>query len=154
MNPGACVNFRGVQHQCCEAGVDWAAEFGTFRVAPCVMFIARQGKGTYIDPNKPWEKGPSLTKREEHEVKNCPFFRLPTLDEMKADHAEHELFMERFMLGIKVAGQWRVKPKPAEDRQGIVDCPACMGKLHLSQSSYNGHVHGRCETPGCLEWME
>lgn len=28
------------------------------------------------------------------------------------------------------------------------------GRLHLSQSSYNGHVHGRCETDDCVRWME
>ena len=39
-------------------------------------------------------------------------------------------------------------------KQTVIECPICRGKLHLSQSSYNGHVHGQCETDGCVEWME
>ena len=61
---------------------------------------------------------------------------------------------EKVLLGLKVAAEWRVKPKPKQDRRGVVECPACKGKLHLSQSSYNGHVHGNCETTGCVSWME
>jgi hypothetical protein len=29
-----------------------------------------------------------------------------------------------------------------------------LGWLHLSQSAYNGHVHGKCETDDCVSWME
>jgi hypothetical protein len=38
--------------------------------------------------------------------------------------------------------------------QGVKTCPVCKGKLHMSHSGYNGHVWGRCETEGCLNWME
>ena len=41
-----------------------------------------------------------------------------------------------------------------KDWTGVVECPACSGQLHLSHAAYNGHVHGRCETEGCLSWME
>lgn len=38
---------------------------------------------------------------------------------------------------------------------GEMACPVCKtGKLQYSRSSYNGHVHGKCETPGCVAWME
>ncbi len=53
-----------------------------------------------------------------------------------------------------ITENWRVKPKPAADRRGVVECPCCKSRLHLSQSSYNGHVHGKCETEGCVSWME
>lgn len=33
-------------------------------------------------------------------------------------------------------------------------CPACGGRLHMSHSGYNGHVWGKCETEGCVSWME
>lgn len=62
--------------------------------------------------------------------------------------------VNRLIAGLKVASAWRVKPKPLKDRREVVKCPVCKGKLHLSQSSYNGHVHGKCETKGCLSWME
>lgn len=56
--------------------------------------------------------------------------------------------------GIEVASKWKIKPKPKTDRLGVVECPVCKGKLHLSQSSYNGHVHARCETSECVSFME
>jgi hypothetical protein len=38
---------------------------------------------------------------------------------------------------------------------GIMDCPVCKtGKLKYSRAGYNGHVHGRCSTNGCVAWME
>lgn len=40
------------------------------------------------------------------------------------------------------------------DWSGVEDGPICKGKLHLSHSGYNGHVHGKCETEDCLAWME
>ncbi len=38
--------------------------------------------------------------------------------------------------------------------KGVKTCPVCGGKLHMSHSVYNGHVWGKCETEGCLSWME
>lgn len=37
---------------------------------------------------------------------------------------------------------------------GVDECPVCKGKLYMSHAAYNGHVHGQCETKGCLSWME
>lgn len=62
--------------------------------------------------------------------------------------------MKKFLVALEVAGQWKAKRKPAQDRQEIIECPICKGRLHLNQSSYNGHCNGRCETEGCVEWME
>jgi len=38
--------------------------------------------------------------------------------------------------------------------KGVKTCPVCGGKLHMSHSGYNGHVWGKCETEGCVAWME
>lgn len=38
---------------------------------------------------------------------------------------------------------------------GSFDCPICnKGKLHYTISGYNGHIHARCETSGCVSFME
>ena len=37
---------------------------------------------------------------------------------------------------------------------GTIPCPKCGAELQYSISDYNGHIWGRCETPGCLNWME
>lgn len=40
------------------------------------------------------------------------------------------------------------------DKQEAVECPVCKGRLHLSQSGHNGHVHATCETENCVSWVE
>ena len=38
---------------------------------------------------------------------------------------------------------------------GEMDCPICKtGKLRYSRAAYNGHVHAKCSTNGCVAWME
>ena len=38
---------------------------------------------------------------------------------------------------------------------GVMECPVCKtGKLRYSRAGYNGHVHARCSTDGCVAWME
>lgn len=51
-----------------------------------------------------------------------------------------------------VVAAWREKPPVG--KLEVIECPACGGRLHLAQSAYNGHVHGHCETKGCVSWME
>ena len=70
--------------------------------------------------------------------------------EKRADAIEEA--MERMTVVMPVVNAWRDK-KPF-GKQEVIECPKCKGRLHLSQSSYNGHVHGKCETEGCVSWME
>ncbi|TXM96796.1 hypothetical protein FV242_33025 [Methylobacterium sp. WL64] len=37
---------------------------------------------------------------------------------------------------------------------GTVECPECKGRLSWARDSFNGHLHGQCETDGCLRWMQ
>ena len=37
---------------------------------------------------------------------------------------------------------------------GTVECPKCGKRIAFRVSSYNGHVHARCETLDCIAWME
>jgi hypothetical protein len=62
--------------------------------------------------------------------------------------------VNKFLMVFEIVNKWRIKPKPIEDRQEIIECPLCKGQLHLGQSSYNGHCRGRCETEGCITFME
>lgn len=79
--------------------------------------------------------------------------RTREMGEKRADaHAKSMLLFEKVM---PVVDKWRTwtDSNPVSKIETI-NCPACGGKLHLSQSSYNGHVHGKCETPDCVAWME
>lgn len=83
----------------------------------------------------------------------CAHLRRPTPDEIAARKVWQDARMNK--LGVVMTGimPWR-KANKGKSVAEVVECPACKGRLHLSISSYNGHVHGRCETAGCVSWME
>lgn len=37
---------------------------------------------------------------------------------------------------------------------GTVECPTCKGRLVWARDRHNGHLHGQCETDGCLRFMQ
>lgn len=84
----------------------------------------------------------------------CPKWERRSLERAEKRADAFEEAMERMSIVMPVVNKWRVHPKPEHDRSEVIECPKCKGKLHLSQSSYNGHVHGHCETEGCVSWME
>ncbi|MCY1166938.1 hypothetical protein D9M73_68920 [compost metagenome] len=165
MNPGTCIHYMGMlpsldgKPRLCAAGVDYEKEFDNSRPgigcrAPCIeyMVVRPSGRGTRIHANeigyrKEWP-------RRGETVIPCSRRIEPTDEQVAQDRAETDAYMNRVFLAIKVAGEWRVKPKPAATRREVVECPACKGKLNLVQFASNGHVHGSCETTGCLSWME
>ncbi len=46
--------------------------------------------------------------------------------------------------------------KKGQDDAGALNCPCCEGGdlSYRYAGSYNGHVHARCSTDGCVAWME
>lgn len=152
MSPGTCIHFNGMQHDKCDRGVAYEVNWPN-GPKPCIKFIEKSARGgTYIRAGevpaerKPWPGADT--------AKPCPFWQEPTPAEVEQDRIERDAAYERAKVAIRVASQWRVKPKPAHDRREVIECPCCKGRLHLSQSAYNGHVHGKCETDGCVSWME
>lgn len=125
-----CKHFNGVQHDLCLRRISYKVNWPAGGI-PCI---------------------PALINGRD--IKPCPFFERPTPEETAAEEAEFAKKFAEIQKGLEVARNWRVKPKPASDRYEVVKCPICEGQLHLSQSAYNGHVHGRCETPDCIAWME
>jgi hypothetical protein len=147
---GTCIHFNGVQNKLCKRGVAYSNWDGP---KPCIQFMEKSARGgTYLRPGEqPAERKPFPGADK---AKPCPFYEEPTDEQVQADRAEADAALKRTIAAIEVAGKWRVKPKPASDRHEVVECPVCKGRLHLSQSAYNGHVHGKCETEGCVSWME
>ncbi len=82
----------------------------------------------------------------------CPKWDRRTREQGIERYDLAEASMNRMRLVMPVVAEWR--KKPPRGKSGVIECPACKGKLHLSQASSNGHVHGRCETQGCVSWME
>lgn len=131
----ACVHFNGVQHETCKAGVNYHA-------------LAGIGFGC-------WKRLPCMPKDDgADEVVACEKRQTETPEQTAAREADGDAAWERLKLAIAVASKWRSKPKPAANRSEVVECPCCGGRLLLTQSAHNGHVHGRCDSDGCVSWME
>lgn len=158
MNHGTCIHFNGILNDCCSAGVNYHDAFGheagmALRM-PCILFMERpKGRpGTHVRQGDEVVRVP--VDRRGHQCMACEKRQEPTDDQVQQWRKESDAALHRSMLGLQVASKWRVRPKPQEDRHEVITCPACGGRLHLSQSSVNGHVHGRCETAECVHWME
>ena len=82
----------------------------------------------------------------------CPKWIRRTREQGEAQADAWEDVIRKMTIINPVISEWR--KKPPRGKQEVIDCPACKGRLHLSQSSYNGHVHGKCETENCVSWME
>ena len=82
---------------------------------------------------------------------NCEQYSPCTNDEW----AERERKIdERFNRIGKVRSAIAKTIQSTGDTVGEIDCPYCSGCVRYTQSSYNGHIHARCSTDGCVAWME
>jgi uncharacterized protein YbaR (Trm112 family) len=127
---------------------------GIFLRMPCVQFreLPAHRRGTFVKPGE-------ATVREEidrpgQEMIPCMLYQEPTAEEVEESRHKTAEALEKHLIAGQVASKWRVSPKPTQDRHEVVECPVCKGKLHLSQSAYNGHVSGKCETANCVSWIE
>lgn len=85
----------------------------------------------------------------------CPHWERRSIEHAEARADAIEKAMERMQIVFNVTKSWRTWTKTNRvGKQEVIECPVCKGKLHLSQAAYNGHVHGHCETPDCVSWME
>lgn len=91
-------------------------------------------------------------RTHEEQIAACPKWLRRTREQGEALADDIEASMNRMRIVGPVVSEWR--KRPPKGKQEVIECPACKGRLHLSQSSYNGHVHGQCETEGCVSWME
>ena len=82
----------------------------------------------------------------------CPKWQRKTREQGEARADAIEASMQRMMVVGPAVAEWRKKPPLG--KQGVIECPVCKGNLHLSQAASNGHVWGKCETEGCVSWME
>lgn len=134
MNYCQHYNPQGVRNQC-RAGADIQAiqcvitKTGGLKWGPCI-------EGHLLpDP-----------------IKLCPHW-LRTTREQGEERADMVEKSDREMrLVMPVIAAWRTKQPTGKSED--IECPVCKGRLHLSQAACNGHVHGKCSTPDCVNWME
>jgi len=127
---GKCLHYNGTKNDLCEAGVNYeelaSGEKPMFDVLPCF------GKGL------PCER-------------ECAKRLLPTKEQVQAWKQYTDARFAKLFEAIAIITEQNNKDK---NGRGIIVCPACQGRLHYSVASYNGHIHGSCETQECLKWMQ
>ena len=85
----------------------------------------------------------------------CPKWERRSLEHAQKRADDIENAFNRMAVVMPFVAKWRTWTELNRvGKQEVVECPICKGRLHLSQSSYNGHVHGQCETEDCVSWME
>jgi hypothetical protein len=60
-------------------------------------------------------------------------------------------WIERFVRAIEAIQAHAAGRRGIE---GTISCPSCQASLHYGIAAYNGHVHARCETPGCVDFIQ
>lgn len=132
-----CKNYRAMfDHDTCLVGIEYKS-------------LPHHGTKEFFDSCPCF--GPKGTGE-------CPSKVYPTKEEMEADDKRiSEMFARtaaaRNAIVESLGGQW----KPGQPgASGVIDCPVCSGRktLQFSRSGYNGHIHARCTTDGCVGWME
>lgn len=136
MKTGNCIHWTGVQNDCCKLGINYQELVGGNRDGmafklPCLTL--------------------STSHIEDAKV-SCDKYQEPTAAQIDEENAEFEAVMDRMKKVMPVVAEWRKKSPIG--KQEVIECPACQGRLHLSQAACNGHVWGKCETEGCVSWME
>lgn len=129
---GSCRHFNGVQHKACRLGITYQHEHQELAM-PCIP--------RFINGRKTWE---------------CSRFEIMSREE--AEKAADEVIEhERYFFEAHKSAKQDAKQKGfgrGRGGQGHVICPKCGGILWYSVAAYNGHMHGGCETEGCISWME
>jgi hypothetical protein len=130
-----CRHFNGIQNKCCEAGVNYDQLTGDTLVLPC--------KKNFVS----LKRDPAL----------CDKFQTMTLEEATKEADERIGRMNRTMGAVASAHEDATKKGLKKGHGGVssMRCPTdCGGTLHYSVASVNGHMHAKCETSGCVQWME
>ena len=132
-----CRHFRGIQFSECAAGINMRTlvggkDLGWAARLPCL---------------------PSMDKTEV----SCSKFEVMSEEDAKQEIRKEE--ERRLTLGkAHKAAHEDAKAKglgQGHGGVGMILCPACgKGELRYSVASVNGHLWGRCSTPGCAQWME
>lgn len=122
---GKCKHFTGIQNDICKAGI----RYDDVKPVPC------------------------LVKYRRKDSPMCARYEEPTDEEVAEDEAYIQARMEMHSKAGSIIVEIKRQHK-GHNWRGVLDCPVCGGRLHVSHAAYNGHVHGRCETEDCLSWME
>lgn len=106
----------------------------------------------------PYDKRPCFRKRGEETRCGCELVQFPTAEEIAAEDKEiaeqfAKMICARQAIVNHLGGPWK---RGTDGSIGVIACPVCEQpeSLQFSRAGYNGHIHARCKTDGCVSWME
>lgn len=136
-----CQHFNGIGNDCCKAGVKYADV--SLDHAP----VPYESRGYTYTRTRSW---PCFVDEKEA-AGRCASVSFLTSEEARAKAERRADDLEIMMEGARRAHE---ASKGVGSGTGFVVCPKCDGRLHWSKAASNGHVWGKCETQGCLAWVE
>lgn len=136
-----CIHFNGIMNKTCRKGmaydeVDKELRLPYRAALPC------------FEPDEV-----QLQRLAGKPQCQCPHVQFPTPEETAAHEAEVQKCIDKTMQALAVVEPIRKEHK-GKDWRGVLECPVCKGKLHVRHAGFNGHVWAKCETEGCVAWIE
>lgn len=132
---GTCKHFNGARNNTCEAGVNYDGL-------------------PHPEPPPNAKTGMRLPCLRCDGKDFCDKWEEPTAEEI----AEHEKDMAALMDRFKKSQPWitAMKKEHPKGTNGFAkdSCPICQSEITFNISGYNRHMHARCSTPDCLNFME
>lgn len=126
-NEHECRHFTGIMKKTCKIGIEYES-IKDNSVRPYRLICCEAG--SYVP---------------------CARYEPYTAEEIAEQERLHAEQLEHLVAALS-----RIREINGSLRgvSGSIDCPKCGERLHYSISSYNGHVHGKCETDGCISWAQ
>lgn len=135
-----CVHFNGMFHnEKCKTGVVYN------QVTTKGSFQYRSGERSPVYTLH--QIGPChRQKADAFKAGCCSEAKWPTREQAELKVQEEERHFRQITKARALIAKQNHK-------SGTVKCPECKKELHYRVAS-NGHIHAKCETPLCLNWME
>lgn len=135
-----CRHFDGSVRETCKAGVNYrqlvgGPDLGWALRLPC---LARRTTDLTVE-RVPCDQRSVCTQAEAEQKANRHLERMERLARALAA-AKDDARINGFKNGRGGAGE--------------IACPICDGRLRYSVAGVNGHMWARCDTAGCVSWME
>lgn len=83
---------------------------------------------------------------------HCSKWERRSMEEAEQHATAIDEMLARAEKSAPVITAWR--KKLPRGKAEVIECLCCNGRLHLSQSAYNGHVAAKCETANCINFIE
>lgn len=153
MREGSCIHFNGLMSHTCK--VDHAY----LDVAAPITAQQLQWHNENYPTHDPTRT--AIAKRipclVENNIHTCPDFREPTPEEIEANEKQIGTMLSHFVtVRTQIIAHIKENGQEKNSWQSSIPCPVCEGGTvkYTYAGNFNRHIHARCTTPNCVNWME